>query len=260
LKIVVFLATALLSAASASANDWEKFYRPAVDPSLVIPSTVEAEQVPFTGNIEQDSDAMWRRGFIAIGYSYFNSANSKTKDALRLAKKLKARFVAIATELTSSETRSVPITTPTTSTTFSSGRANVTGSRGSATGNYSGTSTTTGTQTTYFPMTVNRFDKLAIYYAEVPKNGLGALTRELNAQEVAQFETRRGFVVRSVRDGSPAYNADVLPGDIVLKINGLPADSAAWEAAMQTNQSIKIDLHRKGSMRQIEVTVPADWR
>jgi hypothetical protein len=169
LKIVVFLAAALLSAASASANDWEKFYRPAVDPSLVIPSTVEAEQVPFTGNIEQDSDAMWRRGFIAIGYSYFNSANSKTKDAFRLAKKLKARFVAIATELTSSETRSVPITTPTTSTTFSSGTANVTGSRGSATGNYSGTSTTTGTQTTYFPMTVNRFDKLAIYYAEVPK-------------------------------------------------------------------------------------------
>lgn len=260
MKIFIFLATALLSTAAASANDWEKFYRPAVDPSLVIPSTVEAEQVPFTGNIEQDADAMWRRGFIAIGFSYFNSANSKTKDAFRLAKKLKARFVAIATELTSSQTQSIPITTPTISTSYSSGTANVSGSRGYATGNYSGTTTTTSSQTTYFPMTVNRFDKLAIYYAEVPKNGLGALTRELNAQEVAQFETRRGFVVRSVRDGSPAYNADILPGDIVLKINDLPADHAAWQAAMQTNQSIKIDLHRKGSMRRIEVTVPADWR
>lgn len=109
-------------------------------------------------------------------------------------------------------------------------------------------------------MTINRFDKLAVYYAEVPKKGAGLMTRELNAQEISQFETARGFVVRAVRDGSPAYNADMLPGDIVLKINGLPADRTAWNTAMATNQPIKIELFRNGSMRQLELVVPVDWR
>lgn len=260
MRATVFALATISLAASVSANDWEKFYRPVVDMSQVIPSTSEVEQIPFTGNFELDTDTMWRRGYTVIGYSYFNSGNSKTKDALRLAKKLRARYIAIATELTSSQTSAVPITTPTTSTSYTSGTANVFGTGGSATGTYSGTTTTTGTRTTYFPITINRFDKMAIYYAEVPKKGAGVMTRELNAQEVSQFETRRGFVIRSVRDGSPAYYADVLPGDIVLKINGIAADNAAWDAAMATNLPIKIELFRNGSMRQLELIVPDDWR
>ena len=109
-------------------------------------------------------------------------------------------------------------------------------------------------------MTVNRFDKIGVYFMEIPKYGAGILPRDLTAEEVARFETRKAFAVRFVRDGSPAYKADLLPGDVVLRVNGEPADNEAWQKAIRSAAPLKVNLDRNGKQRELEIVIPDDWR
>lgn len=214
-----------------AANDWEKFFTPIPAAVAPIPSSIAPQVVASTGTFEGDIETMWKKGFVSLGYSHFNSPNSKTKDAERLAKKLKAKFLVVGTDLVSSSTASVPLTLPNTTTSSTNGRVSVIGSSGVTSGTYSGTTTNYGTTTTDIPMTVNRFDKFAMYFAEMLKFGTGIFGRELSAEEVAKYETQRAFAIRFVRDGSPAYLADLLPGGIVTHVNGNPADDSNWPAA-----------------------------
>lgn len=251
----------LVSASPTWANDWEKFYKPfpgAIEKTIA--SDAEPNSVSSVGDVERDFEAMWRRGYTAIGYTSFETNNNKTKDAFKLAKKLKAPFFMVSTKFLYSETTSIPLTTPNNTTTVSSGSVSASGTGGSAFGTYNGTSTTYGTQTTYMPIQVSRFDKTAVFFREVPKVGTGIFPRDLTNEEVAKFETRRAFAVRYVRDSSPAYQADIFPGDIILKVNGEPADEANWRAAMLGPQPMTVQLHRNGNLRELKVLVPDDWR
>ena len=166
----------------------------------------------------------------------------------------------LQTQLASSRTAAIPWSTPTTSTTNSSGTATVYSNRGSATGTYSGTSTTYGSQTTFIPFTLNTFDKVAVYFKELPRRGSGISPRELNNEEMSALETRKGFVVRYVRDGSPAYHADILSGDIVTHLNDKPFEVSEWSSALAGKNPLKLTIVRKGQLRTISMMIPPDWR
>lgn len=253
---VIFIAL-LMVATPSYANDWEKFYRP-LNPS-VMPAQKDPELITSSGDTERDLDAMFRKGYTVLGFSSFNSPNSKTGDAVRFAKKLKASHLMILTHLESTRTASMPLTLPTTSTAVSNGNVSAYGSGGYASGNYSGTTTTYGSQTTYIPITISRFDKAAVYFGEAPKGGLGILGRDLTPQEIARLETRRAFGIRFVRDGSPAYVSDILPGDIIVQINGAPADPAALRPLVEKGKPFTVLVDRSGLKREITVAVPDGW-
>lgn len=258
-KLGMMLVFASLSN-GALANDWEKFYTPTPSAVPAIASGTPPQIVSSAGSFEGDVEAMWKRGFVMLGYSQFNSANSKTKDAERLAKKLKAKFVIVATDLTSSSVTSIPLTMPSTTSSNTSGTVSVVGRGGVSSGTYSGTTTNYGTTTTYIPMTVNRFDKFAMYFAEAPKIGSGIFSRELSPEEVAKYETQRAFAIRFIRDGSPAYMADLLPGDVITHVNDEPADEANWSKARASNEPMNLSIYRNGRRKNIIMTIPADWR
>ena len=260
IRKTVMLACALAFSPPAHASDWEKIYTPVDFGSDLISSTVDPEVIPSTGNIEADTNMMWRRGFAPIGYTSFNTSNSKTGDAVKLAKKLKARYLTVGTSFAGSTTATLPISTPTTSTTYTRGTASATGTGGYASGTYSGTSTTYGSQTSYIPYTINRFDKGAVYFKEAPKNGVGILFYELSPEQIAQLETRRAIVVGAIRDGSPAYLADMLPGDIITIVNGQPADVANWRAAIHSSAEVTVKFMRNGTFREKAITIPPDWQ
>jgi hypothetical protein len=259
-KISIWLVTFVVLSSPAHSNDWEKFYRPLPFPSPVEPSATAPELIGSVGSAIQDANAMWRKGFVVLGYSSFNSPNEKTSDAMRWATKLKARYVILNTNLESSSTTTIPLTLPQTTTSTTSGNVAVTGSGGYANGTYSGTTTNYGTQTTYIPVTVNRFQKTALYFAAAPQKGAGVLTRELTPQEISTYDTQRGFVIRAIRDGSPAYQANLLPGDAVIQVNDQPADLTAWHSAIASTTPAKIHLIRNGQARDITLTIPPEWR
>lgn len=253
-------AAAIFSSNPAHANAWEKNYRQLPIAPLGTPWTGEPERISPTGDADADMEAMWRKGFAAIGFTSFKSNNSKTTDAIRLGKKLKARYVMIMTGLVSSRTGAIPWTTPTTQTTFTNGSATVYGNGGTATAQYSGTSTTTGSQTTMIPFTINTYDKIAVYYQEMPRTGTGIYPRDLSNDEMRALGTRKGFVVQFVRDGSPAYQADLFPGDIVTHLNGKPFDYSDLVPALAGDAPLKLSVMRNGQMKQIEMIVPPEWR
>lgn len=126
---------------AAHANDWEKFYTSFGPTDGLIPASASPEIVPSTGNIDQDLETMWRRGYAAIGYTSFTTSNDKTKDASRFAKKLNARYLIVATDLESSRTASISLTTPTTTTSQTRGTASAYGNGGYANGKFRGHNT-----------------------------------------------------------------------------------------------------------------------
>ena len=251
---------AFTSSSALYANDWEKFFTRSGSADYVIPSSVPAERINSAGSIDADIGAMWKRGYAPIGYSSFTNGNSKTKDAERLANKLKARYYIALTVLSSSYTTSVPLTLPSSTTSNTNGNFSVFGSGGYNSGNFSGTTTTYGSQTTYLPMQMNRYSKLALYFGEAPRMGTGIYPRELNADEISTYETQRGFVIGFIRDGSPAYEANLLPGDVIVEVNGLPADAPNWAAAVKANEPMHVKLFRNGEPREITMTVPTEWK
>lgn len=241
---------------SAHANDWEKFYKPAPAGSTpILPADHPPEIVPLSQDSIQLVNSMWQRGFAPIGTSSFNSPNAKTSDAVHLGVKLKAAYIAMATQLQSSRTVDIPMTTPTTTTSYTNGNASATGSGGYANGTYSGTTTTYGTNTTYIPIAVNRFEKVAVYFGPLAKQGVGLLMRLPTPEEVVTLETRHLLIVRAVRDGSTADTANMLEGDMILTVNGDPATFDTFRAAVAAGKPIAMHVMRRGQPRDVSVPV-----
>ena len=113
-----------------------------------------------------------------------------------------------------------------TSTTYSSGSVNAHayGNGGSAygTANYSGVSTTqpSGTlSTSYVPYQVRR-DSFQAYFLRKMRVRFGAYYRPLSDELRAKLQRNTGVMVTNLVDGSPAFQADILIGDIILEADG----------------------------------------
>ena len=77
-----------------------------------------------------------------------------------------------------------------------------------------------GSQTQYVPVQVSFTQYSAIYLAKF-KSRTGIYPVELNNQDKAKIDQNTGFKVGVVVNESPAYYANILPNDIITKINGI---------------------------------------
>jgi len=172
-------------------------------------------------------DAYAKRGYVMIGQSMFNSGRRESDEAaVRQAQDVGADLVLILNpRYTGSVTSSVPITTPTTSTSYSTGSATAYGSSGSVTAYGTGTTTTYGTTTNYVPVTIHRSDYGAVFFVK-QHFSIGLFYRDLNDTERQELQSNKGAVVRLVVDGSPAFDADILSGDVVIAVDGVSVSSS----------------------------------
>lgn len=218
MKRLAILAVTLLG---ACVNPYAKFYQGVPD------ARVRPDYVPQTGPLQiysttdftRDGYELMRRGFIAIGQSSFNANMNMVSQAQLQAEadRIGAHVVLVSSHYTNSVTGAVPFTVPTTSTTTTSGSATAYGSGGYATATGTSTSTTTGTQTTMIPYTIVRGDFNALYFARV-RSRLGLLVLALDDATRVRLQSNFGVRVVVVVEGSPAFNAEVLPGDILLQV------------------------------------------
>lgn len=224
---VVFSAVYLLS---GCANQYKQFYRPAGSSDSIQRTYANREHAPLPNPVverisssETSSvvDRYARRGYSFIGHSSFNSARQESLDsAVSLGKELQADLIVVMDpKYTGSQTTSVPITTPTTSTSFSSGTATAYGPRGVVNAYGSGMTTTYGSVTNLVPVTVDRMDYSAVFFIKM-KVRFGAFFRDLNDEERQKIQSNKGAVIRLIVDGSPAFREDLLAGDIISNVNG----------------------------------------
>lgn len=254
----------LVLALAACASGYSQFYTalPGATPDVIASRRASpplaTPLVNYSAGVP-DPDQYARLGYVAIGYSSFNSGRSESeKDALAQGRSVGADLVVIVNPaFTGSVTNQVPLTTPTTSTSYTSGTATAYGTGGSATAYGSSTTTTYGTKTTYIPMTVNRYDYGAVYFVKI-KYIFGANWRALTNEERAALQSNSGVYITTVVNDTPAFVNDVLAGDILLKIDGQPiyGEQAASDAfAQKHGKAVTLTLSRNGKLLEKTVTL-----
>lgn len=264
-RITALAALALIALLTGCASGYRQFYRPAQGATPEAIARLRAAPPPEMPLVERAApadhaavlDAYAKRGYVTIGSSMFNSGRAEQESAaIAQGRTVAADLVLILNpRYTGSVTTSLPITTPTSSTTYSTGHATAYGSGGSVTAYGSGTSTTYGSTTTYVPITTHRADYGAVYFVK-QRFALGAFFRDLNDVERQDLQSNRGAIVRLIVDNTPAFYADVLVGDLVTAIDGVPvSNSEGVGALLRERRGKEITLSLLRNSQRIEKVV-----
>lgn len=246
---------------AACANPYQQFYKGVPDarisPSYVADTT--PLQIYSTNDFNRDGLELIRRGYWPVGQSSFNAGVNKVKESqLRAqATRIGAHVVLVSSQYTHSVSAAIPLTIPTTSTTTSSGNATAYGASGSVTVSGTGTSTTTSSRTIMLPYTIARADFGALYFART-RSRLGLYVRALDDSTRLRLQTNSGVRVIVVIENSPAFEADVLPGDVLLDVNGDRVHSEeSYSQLLDKYQGSTVILHldRAGERVQKQVGI-----
>jgi hypothetical protein len=257
---------ALLAAPTARADNWEKNYQAAPPSRIPLEEEVGEPRIePPKGNIVSDQLRMWELGYTLIGYSSFSDWMQKTKNAIKLGRKLKANVILLDIHVADTRTSTINLSQPTQTLSTTSGTVKIDGTGGPATGTYSGSTTTYGSETNSFQLSVDIYDKSAVYYRKMRQLGTGLFCRMPTPEERAAAGTNRVLTVVAIRNGSPAYIADILPGDMVVAVNDQPVDPETWaswdkDTIAGNVESAKLTVMRKGERRDIVLMIPPEWR
>jgi len=243
---------ALLLSLTGCVNPYEKFYV-AQNPGLGTSYSNENIGIPpkliHGSNPDADFQEMLEEGYDVIGYSSFNAASVSADDALEQATAVHADVVIYYSRYTHTVSGSVPLTVPNTQTSNTNIYGNSYGSGGYRSFSGSANTTTYGTQTTYMPYNVNRFDYYASYWIKTKPGILGVRIRDMTDEQRKEVGGNKGVAIIAVVKGSVAYRSDFLKGDILEKIG----DTDLYEVKdlleivhKYQGQSVNIQLIRDG--------------
>lgn len=238
---LLVMLVALLS--GCATNNFTQFYqdRTAAIPKDVLNRQLQSysgtTQVFSSNDLQKDATELVRRGYVFLGESAFEGTGKATVAQLReQAKTVGADIVLYRSKYEGAEQASMPLlqyNPGQTSTTHNSGTVNASayGSGGSAYGNanYSGTSTTTspGTfSTTVVPITLHRYAHDALYWRKGKPPVLGIQLENLTDEMRMALKRNTGALVTIVIYDTPAFKANMFPGDVIISIDNTPIDSA----------------------------------
>lgn len=244
----------------ACASSHKEFYKP-VDaktlPDVQLLGKGELPKIFSTNDMERDVKIALSRGYSNIGVSSFNGEATSEKEVVEQAKTVGAVMVLVNSKFTDSRVVTTPLFLPDNETTYHSGYVN--GTYGSA--NYSGTSTTYGTKVV--PITTNqqRYDQTAVYFAKLTKKPkFGLYLENLTPELRARFERNTGALITIVMEDSPAFLANILPGDILIEFNGAQVINAEQMLNLMRTYSPNSDkcllkIIRNGTEKSIELQI-----
>lgn len=210
-------------------------------PSVVLPT---GEPQVYRGS-DQELDAlkMLEDNYNLVGYSSFNAGNVDENGAITQAKKINASVVILYSKYTGSVSGSVPLILPDTRSSSTSLSGSAYGSGGYT--SYSGTAYTTtyGTKTTYIPYTVHRSDYLATYWIKMKPPIFGTHIIDLTPEIKQQIGSNKGVLIYAVIKGSPAFEADILKGDVLRKIGDVAVfDAESFQKALSEYEGREADV------------------
>lgn len=255
MKLIIIIT--ILLTLSSCVNPYTKYYVDMVggedvtQSKYVILPTGEPEIKRGSSDQKNDVTRMKEQGFVLLGYSSFNSAETSDSMLIEQAKKVHATVVVVSTAYTETRKGAVPITTPNNTTTYTNTYGNVYGSGGYASYTGSGYSTTYGTKTTYIPYSVNRYDYNATYWIKGKQRIFGAFLNDVPSELKSEMGTNKGKLVEVVVIGSPAYKADIINGDVLLSIGGVDIyDTQSMNDSFfrYAGEKVNIEIYRNGNV------------
>lgn len=106
-----------------------------------------------------------------------------------------------------------------------------------------------------------KVEQQLVQHGKVTRGRLGVSVQEVNQALADSFGLKKseGALVSSVEKGSPAEQAGVQPGDVILRFNGQPIDHSVDLPTLVANAAPgsmqKMDVMRGGSLRTLTVKV-----
>ncbi|WP_425408512.1 hypothetical protein [Hyphococcus sp.] len=158
---------------------------------------------------------MFENGYGLIGYSAFNGPIEKSKKALSKAREIGATKVVLLREHTDTIQGAYTINGTKAVTTQHNGMVSAYGSGGYASGSYWGTSTSYVPTQTQIPYSVSRYDQTALFFGPLKTSCVGVMLSEPSEQEKRLVDTNQVVKIAAVRKDSAAYQADIIPGDLI---------------------------------------------
>jgi membrane-associated protease RseP (regulator of RpoE activity) len=270
LKTCILMVLAAIAIAGCATNGFEKFYQPAqIAPTAHIqPFSGEPAIYTYSDNPKADVVHAQENGYIKIGYaSFYGPDRVMTRDQLvAQAKRVGAAMVLVHSQYKDTLSGVVPYTVANpmqVSTVNTNGTVNANGPGGNVTGTYSGQSTvmTPGGTTTYaIPYAVNRNDTVATFWARQDPRSirLGVLYESLSDDLRAKLQRNSGVVAVGIAKGSPAFAANILKGDVILKIGGedvIDREGFAEQLKRFAGQGVDLGILRGDAAKTIHVTL-----
>jgi len=207
------------------------------------------------------------KGYVLLGEASFEANAANYEKQLRAkASELNADIVLTTSSFAGTRNIVIPLTTyepGQVTNTYSTGQINATayGSNGSSaytTGQYSGTSTSISsgtTSTTYLPMQITRNSYWAAFLRKnIPLFGVFYLPLTDNERILLQRNT--GVKVTTIVDESPAYYANILPGDYIITFNNTTVTTPQMLHAIteeNLGKEIKLGIIRNGQNKEISL-------
>ncbi len=204
-------------------------------------------------------EAYERQGYSVIGYSSFTSGHAVSEaGALKQGAAIGADLVVVASpKYAGSITTTIPITTPTTQTSYTNGTATAYGTGGTASVYGSSTTTTYGSETNYVPMTIRREAFGAVYFVK-QRFAFGAFLRDLTNEERQKYQSNSGVYVMTIVNGTPAFSSNVLVGDVILAVDGQSAGTQQGYVDLLSShkgQTVQLTIARGAGVIQKSVTL-----
>jgi hypothetical protein len=221
-----------------------------LEPEYGEPTLIESS------DIEADVRMLEEQGYYMIGSSAFVGGSGTTLGAKAHARRLDASIALVSKQILSSSLTTIYLPgSPTTVTSSHSG--SIYGSGGLST--YSGTTSTTvpGTPTA-IPWVVTTYQYTSVYFVK-GQHLLGAHLTDLLQADRAAIGRNIGVRIRLVVKNSPAYLADLFPGDIIVAVGGetvRDAEQAYKELWRHAGTSTQLTVLRGTKQLKVKVELP----
>jgi membrane-associated protease RseP (regulator of RpoE activity) len=222
---------------SPQATTWE-------DPWLVPP--VGPPRVINVGQPDQGAFQMFEQGYVMIGVSSFTDGpNLPDEYARRQAAKVGAEVVVISKNYSHTTTRTALVPTYQPGPTTTVGVATRYGNTWVYSDYTVGSAGTIGLAA--LPYTQTLWSYAATFWAKPVGTIGGLLLDDLTLQQRREAQTNRGAAVYAVVKGSPAHQADILPGDIIRTIAGQRIENNADAMRIvreQAGKQVRVEVSR----------------
>jgi hypothetical protein len=204
--------------------------RPEIRQRLLPPSGQPQIDVVPLPKVQDEAMRFIEQGFIEIGIASFSGPAGTRAQAIEQAEKVGAEFVIVGSEYSRTAQGVLP------SLSVQPGQTYTTQEHGTVTantfpggnfgyGSYSGTATTTTLptfQTQYTPYQIPIYSQIALFWGRSKPGIFGAQFAPIPGDVRAKLERNTGAFVAAIVEGSPAFKANVIRGDIIIQFGNIP--------------------------------------
>lgn len=203
---------------------------------------------------------MFEKGYVPVGFASWEGPSGVDDDAAKAqAQKIGASYVVWGTSYSRTDSGVRPVTTynpGSKSTTYHSGAVVA----GNNSAQYYGQSTTynSGTYSTnYVPYSVNKFKYLGVFFVKIMPGRLGAKLDDPGEEYKKKFDTSSGAKVVSVMSNGRGARANIMPGDIIMSVNGVPFERPQGSNWQSGKENI-LQIWRDGNTLTKSIFLEAD--